>query len=209
MAEELFADVATVTECMQLVKRFQQVEGWLNPAAGYLLYRLARDGEGSGAIVEVGSWMGLSTAWLATGSKEAGREHVHAVDVFDGGAMLKDQDIIKKEGTTYHRFIENMESLGLFDYVEPVMAESAVAARQWSNGAIRLLFVDGEHSYAAAKQDFDLWTPHIAVGGFVVLDDAIDQYPGVLQLVREVLADASHWRHLQRTFNTETFQKIA
>ncbi len=206
---DLFAEVACAAELAQLLKRFARVEGWLNPADGYLLYRLARDAAGRGAIVEIGSWMGLSTAWLAAGSKDAGREPVHAVDVFDGGPMLKEQAIIKNEGTTYHRFAENLESLGLFDQVKPVVAESATAARQWQHGAIRLLFIDGDHRYPAVKEDFDLWTAHMAVGGLVVLDDAIDHYPGVLRLCGEIRADAAHWQHRYRGMATETFLKIA
>ena len=207
--DELFSDVANIQDFVQLAQRYTRIEGWLNPADGYLLYRLARDGDGQGAIVEIGSWMGLSTAWLAAGSKAAGRELVHAVDVFDGGPMLKDQDIIKNEGTTYHRFVENLESLGLFDQVKPIVAESAAAARQWTSGAIRLLFIDGDHRYPAVRQDFDLWTPHVAVGGYVVLDDAIEHYPGVLQLIREILADDKQWRHQRRGVATETFRKVA
>jgi predicted O-methyltransferase YrrM len=166
-----------------------------------LLYRMARDADGQGAIVEIGSWMGLSTAWLAAGSKAAGRERVHAVDVFDGGPMLKELAVIRNEGTTYHRFTENLEGLGLFDYVEPVIADSSAAARQWTGGAIRLLFIDGDHGYAAVKQDFDLWSPHVAAGGLIVLDDASEQYPGA--------ADHLHWQPVLRAGKTQTLRKIA
>jgi predicted O-methyltransferase YrrM len=209
MTKDLFSDAANIAQFMALVKGFRQVEGWLDPGDGYLLYRLARDGEGQGAIVEIGSWMGLSTAWLATGSKEAGREHVHAIDVFDGGPTLKDNDVIRDEGTTYHHFTGNLEKLGLFDYVEPTIAESSAAAQRWTGGAIRLLFIDGDHRYAAVKQDFDLWSPHVAVGGYVVLDDAIETYPGVLQVFNEALADPEHWQHVMRARNSETLRRIA
>ena len=209
MIDKLFPDISTVSEFLLLGERFKHVEGWLNPIEGYLLYRLARDGEGAGAIVEIGSWMGLSTAWLATGSKESGREHVHAVDVFDGGPVLKDLDIIRKEGTTYHRFTENLEGLGVFDHVEPIVAESGAAAKAWTQGAIRLLFIDGDHRYPAVKPDFDLWTPHVVVGGYVVLDDASEHYPGVVQLFNEILADEKHWQHQFRAGKTQTFRKVA
>jgi predicted O-methyltransferase YrrM len=207
--ENLFADVAKISEFQQLVERFKHIEGWLYPVEGYLLYRLARDGEGRGAIVEIGSWMGLSTAWLAAGSKAAGRERVHAVDVFDGGPMLKELDVIRSEGTTYHRFTENLEGLGLFDHVEPVVAESSAAAQRWTQGAIRLLFIDGDHRYPAVRQDFDLWSAHVAVGGLIVLDDVSEGYPGVVQLFNEVLADAKHWQHLLHAGKTQTFRKLA
>ncbi|MCE9641541.1 MAG: class I SAM-dependent methyltransferase [Betaproteobacteria bacterium] len=208
MNDKVFSDVATISEFMLLTERFKHIEGWLSPVEGYLLYRLARDGEGSGAIVEIGSWMGLSTAWLAAGSKAAGREHVHAVDVFDGGPVLKDHDFIRKEGTTYHRFTENLEGLGLFDYVEPIVAESGAAAQAWTKGAVRLLFIDGDHRYPAVKQDFDLWTLHVVAGGIVVLDDASEHYPGVMQLLNEVLADGKHWQHLLRAGKTQIFRKL-
>jgi predicted O-methyltransferase YrrM len=209
MNNDLLSDVEKIGEFQLLTERFKHVEGWLNPVEGYLLYRLARDADGQGAIVEIGSWMGLSTAWLAAGSKAAGRERVHAVDVFDGGPMLKDLAVIRNEGTTYHRFTENLEGLGLFDYVEPVIAESSAAARQWTRGAIRLLFIDGDHGYAAVKQDFDLWSPHVAVGGLIVLDDASEQYPGVVQLFNETVADRQHWQPVLRAGKTQTIRKIA
>ena len=209
MRNNLFADVARVAECLQLVERFKHVEGWLSPVEGYLLYRLARDGEGEGAIVEIGSWMGLSTAWLAAGSKAAGRERVHAVDVFDGGPMLKELDVIRNEGTTYHRFTENLEGLDLFDHVEPILAESSAAAQRWTQGAIRLLFIDGDHRYPAVKQDFDLWSPHVVAGGLIVLDDVSEHYPGVMQLYNEVLADQQHWQHLLHAGKTQTMRRVA
>jgi MMP 1-O-methyltransferase len=209
MNNDLLSDVAKIAEFQLLTERFKHVEGWLNPVEGYLLYRLARDGDGQGSIVEIGSWMGLSTAWLAAGSKAAGRERVHAIDVFDGGPMLKDLAVIRNEGTTYHRFAENLEGLGLFDYVEPVIAESGAAARQWADGAIRLLFIDGDHGYAAVRQDFDLWSPHVVVGGLIVLDDASDQYPGVVQLFNEAVADRQHWQPVVRAGKTQTIRKVA
>ncbi len=208
MNHELFSDVAKISDFVQLAERFADVEGWLSPAEGYLLYRLARDGEGQGAIVEIGSWMGRSTAWLAAGSKAAGREPIHAIDVFDGGPMLKGLDVIRDEGTTYHRFTENLERLSLFDHVEPVVAESSAAAQLWTKGPIRLLFIDGDHRYPAVKQDLDLWSPHVAVDGFVVLDDASEHYPGVLQLFQEMLADEKHWRHQMRVGKTQILRKV-
>jgi predicted O-methyltransferase YrrM len=209
MNNNLLLDVAKIGEFQLLTERFKHVEGWLNPVEGYLLYRLARDAEGHGAIVEIGSWMGLSTAWLAAGSKAAGREHVHAVDVFDGGPMLKELAVIRDEGTTYHRFTQNLEGLGLFDHVEPIVAESSTAARQWTKGPIRLLFIDGDHGYAAVKQDFDLWSRHVIAGGIVVFDDAGDEYPGVTQLFNEVVSDSQHWQQLLRVGKTQSIRKTA
>jgi predicted O-methyltransferase YrrM len=192
MHSQLASDITTIAEFIRLAERFSAIEGWLGLDEGYLLYRLARDGDGRGAIVEIGSWMGRSTAWLAAGSKAAGRERVHAVDVFDGGPMLKDLDIIRNEGTTYNRFAENLERLELFDHVEPVISDSSAAAQRWAAGPIRLLFIDGDHSYSAVRLDLDQWSRHVAPGGLVVLDDVSEAYPGVIQLFEEMSADEKH-----------------
>ena len=209
MTPEFFNDLNAVREMFGLAIRFRHIEGWLGDDEGYLLFRLARDGDGKGAIVEIGSWMGRSTAWLAAGSSAAGRERVHAVDVFTGSPEHQNLDVIRDEGTTYHRFAENLEGLGLFGQVEPVVAESRNAARDWNGGPIRLLFIDGDHAYAGVKSDFDLWTAHLPAGGLVVFDDVLEKHPGVWRFVGEVRADAARWQHVISVGKTATFQRLA
>jgi|SRR5438105_4547556 len=191
MNEKMVGEIRAVAEFTELAFRFRAIQGWLKDLEGYVLYRLARDGDGSGAIVEIGSWMGRSTAWLAAGSLAAGRERVHAVDTFDGGPSLKAEDypVLKEQGTTYHVFEENLERAGLLDHVEPVVSDSRAAAAQWDGGAVRLLFIDGDHSYEAVKADLEAWLPHIAPGGYVAFDDVHEHYPGVQRLTAEATAD--------------------
>jgi predicted O-methyltransferase YrrM len=191
MDGETAGQIRAVSEFMELCWRFKDIQAWLKEIEGDVLYRLARDGEGTGAIVEIGSWMGRSTAWLAAGSMARGREHVHAVDTFDGGPALKAEDypILKEQGTTYHVFTENLERAGVFDHVEPVIADSRAAAAGWDKGAIRLIFIDGDHSYEAVKADLEAWLPHVASGGYIVFDDVHDHYPGVQRLTAEATAE--------------------
>ena len=62
-----------VAEYAQLEERFRKIEGWIFGVEGYALTLLAAHGPGAGEIVEIGSWMGKSTCWLAAGSKAARR----------------------------------------------------------------------------------------------------------------------------------------
>ena len=57
--------IADFLECQQ---RFAAVEGFLADLEGYTLMQLAAGGPGLGAIVEIGSFMGRSTAFLAAGA---------------------------------------------------------------------------------------------------------------------------------------------
>jgi hypothetical protein len=113
--------------------------------------------------------MGLSTCWLACGSKKAGRETVWAVDHFMGspehqpGAEAASTDIAEI-GTTFPRFQANVSAMGLSEGVTPIQSASEAAAANWKD-PIRLLFIDGDHSYEAAKQDFDLWSPFVVPAG--------------------------------------------
>ena len=55
------------------------VDGWLNETQGEALFDAAARCSGRGAIVEIGSWKGRSTIWLAHGARVAG-QRVFAVD---------------------------------------------------------------------------------------------------------------------------------
>src|SRR2546425_13048693 len=60
------------------------IDGWLADHEGRLLYELARRCTGRGVIVEIGSWKGRSTIWLASGSKAGAAVPVHAIDPHTG-----------------------------------------------------------------------------------------------------------------------------
>ncbi|MGZ4924459.1 MAG: hypothetical protein ACXV5H_10990, partial [Halobacteriota archaeon] len=47
----------------------KDTEGWLADIEGTLLYTLGKNCKANGAIVEIGSWKGKSTIFLAKGSK--------------------------------------------------------------------------------------------------------------------------------------------
>ncbi|HSH06054.1 MAG TPA: class I SAM-dependent methyltransferase [Burkholderiales bacterium] len=189
-------EILAVSEFLGLARRFAAIEGWISDIEGYVLYRLARDGEGEGAIVEIGSWMGKSTAWLAAGSLARKREPVHAIDTFEGSAEHQDMAVLREAGTTFHRFSENIERAGVSAHVEPQVASSLQAAAKWDGRPIRLLFIDGDHAYEAVKADLEAWLPFVAPGGYIVLDDVIDAFPGVQRLFAEATAERGPLKRL-------------
>ena len=188
----LFFQAKTASEFQELTERLSEVEGYLEPAEGYALYLLAYAGYGQGRIVEIGSFLGRSTCWLALGSLRAGREKVAAVDHHLGspehqaGAKHKCK-VLVKQGTTFHAFMENLQKLGVEEHVEPVRSESVAAAEAWSE-PIRLLFIDGNHSYEASKNDFEAWSRFLVPGGYVGFHD-IGTWPGVTGYYEEMLAE--------------------
>jgi predicted O-methyltransferase YrrM len=145
------------------------VEGWLSDAQGRALYAAAAAAR-SGAIVEIGSWKGRSTVWLACGAQRSGRR-VHAVDPHAGS--LEDP-----RATTLASFRTSLERAGVSGQVHEMVMTSAEAARRL-RGPVELLFVDGDHSPDGAARDADLWLPRVRAGGVVMFHDvATSGYAG-------------------------------
>lgn len=139
----------------------RNVDGWLSEGEAKYLYALARFGPGQGAVVEIGSWKGKSTIVLASGSAAADRETVYAIDPHKGGP---DQESIGLTGVdTEAEFRRNIKSAGVDSRVVPMVTHSTEAAKNWDQ-PVRLLWIDGDHSYDAVKNDFLSWEPFVIVG---------------------------------------------
>jgi predicted O-methyltransferase YrrM len=199
-----------VADFLNWQDRFRKVEGFLHPLEGYTLLQLAATGPGVGAIVEIGSYLGRSTAFLAAGSKAAGREKVVAVDHFRGSpehqpGQAFSSAILAREGSTFRQFQDNLRELGLEGNVTPVVAPSAAAAEQWS-GPIRLLFIDGDHSYEASGRDFELWSRFVVPHGLVCFHD-INGWPGVTQFYKELL-QRKGYREILAVLSLRVVEKV-
>ena len=200
--------IATYTVTAQ---HFESLEGFLIDMQGYTLLRLAGEGPGMGAIVEIGSFMGRSTCYLATGTKNAQREKVYAIDHFTGSEEHQEGEsrevaAVVNTGSTYPQFLENIKKFSVDDYVHPIRASSREAAATWDQ-PIRLLFIDGDHSYEASKEDFALWSPHIVPGGLIAFHD-IGDWPGVTAFYRELMGTTERYREILNVLGLRVIEKI-
>jgi glycosyltransferase involved in cell wall biosynthesis len=198
-----------VDEFARLSGQFADVAGYLSPLEGYVLHRLAKTGPGRGNVVEIGSFMGLSTCWLASGSKAAGRLPVVAVDHFKGSPEHQvggshPVEAIAKTGTTLPRFRANIERKGLADCVVVREGASTDIAAGWSH-PIRFLFIDGDHSYEATRQDAAAWSRHVAAEGLVAFHD-VGVWPGVTTFYNELLATGD-WREILHAQSVRVVQR--
>jgi predicted O-methyltransferase YrrM len=154
-------------ELGQLRELTANVHGWLSPDEGALLFHLARACTGRGVIVEIGSWKGKSTIWLARGDPHTG---------------APEQQAAYGKVWTFHEFEQNIKNAGVESLVRPLVATSADAARDFHE-PIELLFVDGAHEYEAVRLDFELWFPKLIPGGTIAFHDV--KKPGPKRLIRE------------------------
>jgi predicted O-methyltransferase YrrM len=140
----------------------ERVEGWLSDRQGRELFRAVAARAARGAIVEIGSWKGRSTVWLAAAAGKAGTI-VYAIDRHEGSR----EDATAR---TYDDFRRNLAAAGLLDHVRPLVMSSREAERI-VKGPVGVLFIDGDHSDAGAQEDFALWLPRLAPGAALLCHD--------------------------------------
>jgi predicted O-methyltransferase YrrM len=111
-------------------------------------YRLAKEAAGEGTIVELGAWMGASTAYIAAGIRDSGVEaKAHVYDKFESkpGHIGKVKAFYDKHGIDripvgpcLQTFKDNLGPL--LEYVEPHPGQ--IEQMRWGKEPISLLVTD-------------------------------------------------------------------
>ncbi len=146
-----------------------EVDGFVSVAEGRRLYELAASAPGP--IVEVGSWKGRSTIWLAYGARDGHRGKVYAVDPHSGS---QDHEL-KGEASTLVEFGRNVQAAGVEDAVVPVVMSSQ-EARQHVPCPIGLLFLDGPNEEALVREELARWLPCLAEGAAIAIHDTVSTH---------------------------------
>ena len=135
-------------------------------------------------IVEIGSFKGKSTVVLATIARHYGLGPVVAIDphTFDNPELAAHR--AAPGASSFEAFLSNLKSAGVADTVETHRAHSTDVAPDWIR-PIRFLWIDGNHTCAGAKSDFDGFMPHLVPGGVVAFHDALHLFSGPIRVFAE------------------------
>lgn len=117
------------------------------------------------SIVEIGSYLGASTAFMGYAASTKGGI-VHAIDTWQNESM--------SEGgrNTFAEFYANTEPFAHF--ILPHRGLSVDVAKREGPIACDLLFVDGDHHLESVIADLRHWLPSLKPGGMLAMHD-IDQ----------------------------------
>lgn len=194
----------------QQIQQIKSIEGQFNLREGATLFYLAYiSSKTDGMIVEIGSFKGKSTCWMAKALQIAdSNEKIIAID-----PHINTHDIrvpAYKEESSFEAFKNNLKNCGVTQYVEPVKQTSEDAAKFW-NQPIKLLFVDGSHIYDDVMLDLKLWEPHLDVGGVLVMHDTKPMGPkvGVRRAVNDYIVKNGRFKKLLQLKNMTCFTKTA
>lgn len=156
-------------------------EGMITFDEASLLYTMAKAVH-EGSIIEVGSYRGRSTVALARGSLEGARVPVYAIEPhepFEGvlGGRFGPAD----RGA----FFKAMLDTSAYHVVRLINLSSEAVCGTWRS-PVALLWIDGDHSYAGVKRDFEAWEPHLMPGACIAFDDTVDEEIGPYRVIAEL-----------------------
>ena len=172
----------------QFPASFQSVRGATPEDIGLTLARLAALVPSDQAIVELGVFCGRTALQLAYGAHLGHGAHVWGIDAWDlpgtgYGPPFNDP-------ATRHLAARNVRDQGYDDRVSLVHGYTHEVAASWSGPRIGLLFVDADHTEGGARRDILTWSPLLAPGAVIAVDDYNHpDWPGVAEAVDALVSD--------------------
>jgi predicted O-methyltransferase YrrM len=162
----------------ELVKAAEAATGFMPAPEGLALHETAARYARVGPIVEIGTYCGKSTIYLAAAAREAGQcvitvDHHRGSEENQPGWEYHDPELVDPRAgrlDTLPHFRSTLAATGLEASVIAIVGRSADVARLWGNG-LGMLFIDGGHTDAAASADYQGWAPHLARGGALAIHD--------------------------------------
>jgi hypothetical protein len=171
---------------------FNEIPGWF---AYEELYNTMVDTAPNGSnFVEVGSWFGKSTNYLATKIRESNKNiNFTCVDTWKGtdDEELHQNIVNTFNGDIFYEFIDNTvlsNNYGTFDIIKDT---SHNAANQFQNNSINFIMLDAGHSYESLMEDIKLWYNKVTPGGIISGDD-YGVFSGVTQAADEFFYKQFH-----------------
>lgn len=155
-----------------------------------------------GVFVEIGSYLGRSTAYVAERIKwRLAPIEFHVVDTWRGSANepAMRETLARFNDDLYDQWQQNMSRAGVLPYVIPHRMTSLEAAATFHDGSVDWVYIDGDHSYESVKADILAWRPKVrraskAHHGGTLSGHDIDR-PDVRRAVEEVFR--GRWRRWQ------------
>jgi len=154
----------TLTSCVFDLNSINNVHGHHTFNEKLLLYKLSKKTEG--VFVEIGSYLGASSCFIAHGIKASCKfSKLYCIDTWKNDAMSEEKT------DTFGDFLKNTHNYK--DIIIPVREKSdkAVSRIQEEIDSIDFLFIDADHSYEGVFSDWSLYSPLLKSGSIVIFHD--------------------------------------
>ena len=166
---------------------FHKVEGWFNYPD--MFSYAVQQAPASAHFVEIGTWKGQSSAYLAVEIINSGKNiKLDCIDNFTGSVIEPGQmlDRDNQEGKLYDVFVRNMKPVeGRYTAIK---GDSTESASLYEDESLDFVFIDASHDYESIKKDITAWFPKVKIGGLFAGHDYAPPYPGIIRAVNGLLS---------------------
>lgn len=176
--------------------RIFSIDGWMSETELNWLHDQAKAMPNDSIIVEVGVWLGRSSAAIYTGAGI--QKTTIAIDTWAGQPSLQATDhILASEVNLKKLFLNNMYDIGIYPILHKpgygflrkplcngsfyLTANSIQASKYFSNASIAMCFLDGDHDILDA--DIAAWLPKMIPGGLLCGHDYSIDAPQIMEAV--------------------------
>jgi predicted O-methyltransferase YrrM len=162
----------------QLRRQAEQAAGFMPPGEGLALHYTAAAYARKGPILEIGTYCGKSTIYLAAAARVVGQltitvDHHRGSEEHQPGWEYHDPGLVDPAVgrlDTLPALRATLAKAGLEDDVVVIVGRSRDVAALW-RVPLGMVFIDGGHTDEAAQADYAAWAPHVAVGGALAIHD--------------------------------------
>ena len=165
---------------IRLCEESYAYEGYLTDKEARFLTVLSACTPGEGVTLEIGSFKGKSTIILSKAEQEIhNRVSLVAMDPLTSPSSTDPNNSSRED------FYANLERAGVKEDVEFYEQRSQELASDWDR-SIRLLWIDGDHTYEGVKSDITNYVDYLAVGGVIAFHDVM-HFEGVSRAFAEFI----------------------
>jgi predicted O-methyltransferase YrrM len=191
---QTFADVA-------------DVQGWMTEAQAQRLWDAASALTPPAQVVEIGSYQGRSAIVLGRAAPDG--VEVVAIDPHAGNDRGPQQIHGEAdEGQADHEaFLKNLQTAGVADRVRHVR-DFSDAAHAGVEGEIDVLYIDGAHRYAPARNDIRDWGARVKDGGTLLIHDSFSSIGVTLALITQLFF-GGRYRYEGRSTSMTQYRRVS
>ncbi len=170
------------------ITRWDDIHGWSYDIV--CLYdavvKRANDGE---RFVELGTWLGRSTAFMATKIRDSKKQiKFFAADHGVGSHELADNTLMREHVNVAAAAVDNLHKCDVLKYVTFITGNSLDVADLFPRSSLDFIMIDDVHDGAHVLEEIYKWLPKLKLGGLIAGHDAMPhkphQFPTLLKAVQ-------------------------
>lgn len=164
-------------------------------------------------ILEIGTLFGAGAAIMYDAlAPHFGKVRLTLLDPLDGYYDAAQKDILTGQPVNEETLLRNLRRAGASPNEITLikrLSTDVEAMREAGAQQYDVLVIDGDHSYAGVKTDFENYSPFVRLGGYIIIDDyGSPDWPDVTRYVDEEVSKRTNVTHVGTSWRTCVYRVV-